>query len=522
MKSKPANQALAGQAKSWVRGFGVIAVTVLTLLGNRNAEAAHTLHVWDGSVSANWNTNSNWTPNPGPGTTDDVEFGGVFGVGGTAIDLGGNQHISQLNITTATGFSINNNQLQLDDITRSATTGTTTINSNILLGDGTTFSTWTVAGRGNLLVNGTISTNVSNDLIKAGTGTLTLTANSNTYAHEIDVNAGMLEVTANGALGTTGQGTIVAGNAALKLTNVNYTIAEALSLNGTGISSGGALVNSGTSTFAGTVTAVTSASINAGGGTLNLTGGVVKNGTSLTILGGGRVNVSGTGISGASANSDLVVDGTTLVVGATSNYNGPTTVQNGGTLVANASVPTTTMNVNSGSTLSGTGSIQNGAGLVTLNGALIVGDSTLGSAVVSQFEIGGAGSTVLGGLSSLSFDLFTGAGLGDSTGLSSAADRLKLFGMLDTTLGGTLVIGNPTGMTGFAAGDMWKLFDLQGAGNISGNFASVDYSALGLGGSLTGNFDIGTGVFSIASVPEPSRALLLGFGIVGLIFRRRR
>ena len=55
--------------------------------------------------------------------------------------------------------------------------------------------------------------------------------------------------------------------AALKLNAVNYSIAEPLSLNGTGISGGGALVNSGISTFAGPITAATSASISAGGGT---------------------------------------------------------------------------------------------------------------------------------------------------------------------------------------------------------------------------------------------------------------
>ena len=81
----------------------------------------------------------------------------------------------------------------------------------------------------------------------------------------------------------------------LKLTNVNYSTAEAVSINGTGISNGGALVNSGTSTLAGQVTAATNASINAGGGTLNLTGGLVKNGTTATIMGGGSVIVSGTG-----------------------------------------------------------------------------------------------------------------------------------------------------------------------------------------------------------------------------------
>lgn len=374
--------------------------------------------------------------------------------------------------------------------------------------------------------NGAVSTLTgviagTGSLIKEGSAVLSLTG-TNTYAGTTLINQGTLEVTSNDALGTSAGSTTVVSGAALKLTSVSYLTGETLFLNGNGISNGGALVNIGTSTFAGLVTASTNATINAGGGTLNLTGGVVKDGTVLTFAGGGMVNITGTGISGASANSDLIVDGTTLVVGAASNYNGPTTIQNNGTFVANAEVTTTQLSVNSGSTVSGTGSIENGAGLVYLNGALVVGDSTLGSPVVSQFEMGGTGSIILGATSSLVFDLFTGDGFGDSTAIASAADRLKLFGTLDATLGGTLVIGNPSAMTSFAAGDMWTLFDFTGGGSITGTFAAVDYSALGLTGGLVGTFDSGTGVFSVSNIPEPSRAMLLAFGLIGLIQRRRR
>ena len=355
-------------------------------------------------------------------------------------------------------------------------------------------------------------------LVKTGLGTLTL-ASSSTRSGLTNVSQGTLQVTVNDALGTNALGTSVTSGAALKLGDVNYSTTEALALNGTGISGGGALVNSGTSTFAGPVTAATSASISAGGDTLNLTGGLVKNGTTLTLMGGGRINITGTGISGASANSDLVVDGTTVVVGVASNYNGPTTVQNNGTFVANAAITTTAVTVSSGSTLSGTGSLQNGAGLILMNGALVVGDPTLGSPVVSQFTLGGTGDVDLAATSSISMDLFTN--VGDNTAIAASADRVKLFGTLDASLGGTLVLGNPAAMTGFAAGDMWTLFDLTSGGSLSGALA-LDYSSLLLGPGLTGSLNNATGVFSIATVPEPSRALLLMLGLVGAGARRRR
>jgi hypothetical protein len=123
----------------------------------------------------------------------------------------------------------------------------------------------------------------------------------------------------------------------------------------------------------------------------------------------------------------------------------------------------------------------------------------------------------------VSFDLFTGAGLGDSTASLAAADRLLVvYGNLNAASGAKLVIRNPSLMTGFAWGDMWTLVDLGGSGAISGTFV-LDYSALGpLGPGLVGQFDNETGVFSIIAVPEPSRALLLMLGLAGLVTRRRR
>jgi hypothetical protein len=70
-------------------------------------------------------------------------------------------------------------------------------------------------------------------------------------------------------------------------------------------------------------------------------------------------------------------------------------------------------------------------------------------------------------------------------------------------------------MTSFLWCDKWLLADLNGAASITGTLA-LDYSSLG----LIASSDNDTGTVSIA--PEPSRALLLMLGLMGVMGRRRR
>ena len=341
----------------------------------------------------------------------------------------------------------------------------------------------------------------SGGVTQAGSGTLKLNGD-NTYTGTTNVRAGTLEVTRNNALGTGAAGTTVSSGATLMLNNVNYSTSEALALNGGGAGGGGALRNSGTSSYTGAITAETNASINVGGGILNLTGGLVKDGTVLTITGGGMVYVSGTGISGASASSDLVVDGTTLAVGADSDYNGPTTVQNGAALIANASVTTTRLDLSSDSLLAGTGAITTAVDQsIFINGTFSVGDPGV-AATASTFALttSGSGAVVMGADSVIRLDLFSGAGLGNNLSNAMAADSINLHGKLDATAGGTVVIGNPNGMTNFRGGDQWQLVHLNSGDANAGSFAAslaLNDSSLHLASGFTSYLDPSDGVFSI-------------------------
>jgi autotransporter-associated beta strand protein len=234
-------------------------------------------------------------------------------------------------------------------------------------------------------------------------------------------------------------------------------------------------------------------------------------------------SISGTG---GSLTKDLA---STLTLDQAASYTGGTTV-NGGTLnvrnTSGSATGTGDVTVGASGTLSGTGSIApNANNSIYINGSFVVGDATAGSPVASTFGLStsGAGSTVMGAGSSMSFDLFTGAGLGDNSGFASAADFVNLTGSLDLTAAATLIITNPTGMSGFALGDKWKLFSFV-AGSFNGTFASINDSALSLGVGLYGSVttDGGGAYYVITNVPEPTRALLLMLGLLGIGMRRRR
>lgn len=444
-----------------------------------------------------------------------------LGVGGTPASVGFtiNQNsnvVFTANQTYGGTTTISAGSLTIGNGGAAGSLGTGAVTNNAAL----------IFNRANGAPNNFVLTNAisgSGTLTQSGGNIITISS-ANTYTGATTINSGTLRVTANDALGTGAAGTTVNSGGALLLSSATYTTAEALSINGTGVGGNGALRNNlGSSTYAGQVTAASNATINVTGvgESLTLTGGVVKNGTILTIKGSGSVIVNNTGISGASTGSDLVVDGGNLVVNAASNYNGPTTVQNSGTLVANAQIDTTTATIDAGSTLSGTSKVVAASGgSLFLNGQFIVGNSTLGSPVVSQFEAAtsGAGSTVVGATGVLNFDLFSGAGQGDNTGNAAAADLFKITGALSLVAGSTLEIANPSSLSGWLWGDQWKIWDTTSMGTLTGVITTIN--APTLGGGLVWDLDETTGVLSI--VPEPSKALFSLLGLFGLLMRRRR
>jgi autotransporter-associated beta strand protein len=433
----------------------------------------------------------------GNGSLGDISSGTTITTGGALVI--NNITYSDLEPLTLNGSGILNSGALVGGSGNSTFAGPITINTNATIGSGGGIfnlsggidKTGTVTGGGTFNIGGAITGNTgspNSDLVVDAT-TVNL-GSANTYNGPTYIqNVGVLNANVANALPTAnGRTAIIMNNTA------------------------GNVLNLGASQSIASLTGGANDAVTLGAN--NLTIGAAAGST---IYAG---TISGTG----SVTKDLA---STLTLDQASTYSGGTTV-NGGTLNVRNSTGSATgtgdVTVGASGTLSGTGSIAPDANnSIYINGSFVVGDSTAGSPVASSFGLStsGTGSTVMGAGSSMSFDLFSN--IGDNSAISSAADFVSLTGSLDLTAASTLIITNPNGLSGFALGDKWKLFSFA-SGSIVGAFTSINDSALGLGVGLYGSVTTdGSGAYYvITNVPEPTRALLLMLGLLGIGLRRRR
>jgi autotransporter-associated beta strand protein len=466
------------------------------------------------------------------GASNTTESGVISGTGtlnktgsGTMVLGGANTYTGDTNVSAGTlQISANDRIANTSNLNVSGgtfdlqsfneTVGVVTLFSGTISGTGT----GTLTGSSYTLQSGTVSAILAGNttVTKNTSGTVTLSG-ANTFTGSTTISAGTLQVNTNSALGSAVSGTTVANGAVLKLNNVNYTTAEPLTLNGSGISNGGALLNSGTSTFAGPINAATNSTINAGGGTLNLTGGVSKNGTTLTIAGGGTVNISTNGITGSSPNSDLVVDGTTVNENTANSYNGPTYIRNGGILNANVADALPTSNGRSPIIMddSGTGSSQLTLGAPQSVASFTGAATSLVKLNANTLTLGNSsGTTTFAGVISGTGGLIKD---GASTQILSGANT---YSGSTTVNGGTLTVangsGNALGSTSGVTVNSGGTF-LLGASDQVNNTATVTLA----GGTFAkGNFSEGTagsaGVGALTLTASGSH-LDFGTGSVGVL-----
>ena len=276
------------------------------------------------------------------GTNQTLTFGGALQLTHNATTTG------TVNVTGSAGYSLaiptvnisntaaSNSQVRLAfkpttaNLTLGAVNGITTGGGRdpYLILDGTSTGN-RVTGKIANPVSGAAWTYVT----KQGTGTWTLTGPSNNFAGTCSITAGILNVQVNSALGNTNRGTTVSSGATLQLqsaTSLNYSSAEALTLNGNGVANQGALQNiAGTNTFAGLLTLAGNTRIQSDTGLLTLShaGTITGPGFDLTAGGAGDIRING--ILGTTT-GDLVKTGSgTLTLAGANTFTGTTGIQAG-------------------------------------------------------------------------------------------------------------------------------------------------------------------------------------------------
>ncbi len=396
---------------------------------------------WDGgsTSSNNWSSGINWVGNTAPSTsTSSVQKLDFTGSTRLTPVMNGNYYVNSLKFDTgASAFTINQNAKTLtlqgnvpSIIQQSASNqvisgGTLSIAANAVID---------VSGTGNLSISSNLTG--SSTIDKLSGGTLILSGTNSGYSGNITVDGGVLQAqTTNSVLGT-GR-TIVGSGATLKINDAR-TLTNALTLNGAGYNSAGALeANPGaaaTATLSGAITIATDSTIRTDTGTLVLSGGLTGTNVNLTLGGAGNTTISSaiaTGAGGVVLNGT----GTTTFSGAANTYTGSTTLTSGPlTLVKSAN----TTAIGGNLTISGGTLNENASGQIASSATVTLNAGTLALAnnVANTFTAinSSAGSTLSLGTDAAA--TITSSGTSTLNGNITGAGSLATSGTGSVTLGG--------------------------------------------------------------------------------------
>ncbi|MFN0078893.1 MAG: autotransporter-associated beta strand repeat-containing protein [Prosthecobacter sp.] len=315
----------------------------------------------------------------------------------STFELGGSKNWKLVTAGTATDFRPNDTVL-FDD---TASSGAVDISVEDVTPTSVEFNNSTLLS---YTLTGTSGITGASGIIKNGTGTVTISS-VNAFTGTVAINSGVIRIASASALGGVAGGTTVSSGAALEISGGITTAAEGLTLNGSGVSSGGALRNiSGSNTFTGAVTLASATRINADADTLTLdvvSGSAITGAFDLTLGGAGNLSIADT--INLTTNA-LVKDGTGNATLGAANTFGAVTVNAGTLRITHASAlgstaAGTTVNINAA--LEVVGGITTAAELLSLDGTGVANGGALRNVSGSNTY---AGNITLAGNSRINSD----------------------------------------------------------------------------------------------------------------------
>lgn len=434
---------------------------------------------------------------------------------------------------------------------------------------------------GMLSMNNNASLTLSQDLTVGQRGTGTVNLNGGTislnsgYAYiggfagangSLNVNGGTLKSAVAGVMRVHvaygGTGSLTVGGGILEglnslLVSVLAGSVGTVQLNGGIVQSGGFSIGAGT------------ANVNFNGGTLQAT---VNNAnyfsghtSSNSELQAGGLIFDSNGRNVTASNSFDGIGGITklgtgtLSLSGINTYTGTTTVSVGALQVGSSGTGTTgtgAVTVQTGSTILGTGIVK-GSSFTAQSGATIyAGDSTASSShgtltftpvTTGIYDVQSGSSVILGTSTATTTDATFGGNALGSASYNTWLDAISGVGSHDRlvfngTTGSTLAFSGNLSVIGSSytaqLGDVFNLFDWaslvtsdfsgfasgtnyrDGSGDNGSQFDLPDISGSGFLWDISRFTNSGN--IAVVIVPEPSRALLLCFGLAGVVLRRKR
>ena len=353
-----------GYLEIWTNNYGVESSGNLTSSGSGDVYDYDDSPVQDGNYGSfqvhnltdsetvlAWNRHANTrTPEVGfgnsTGSHPDWTFSANYNGNAWALKISVNKATPQLVINSGSGATqVSGNVSNLNSLTINSSSSSNTI-SGIFSGSGSltksgtgtltlsgtnTYTGDTTISGGTLIVSGQLGSgsyagNIANSgafnyasnsnqtlsgvisgtgsLTKSGTGTLTLSG-TNTYTGSTIINAGTLAITNAAGLGNSSTGTSVADGAMLQISN-GITVAEPITINGSGVSSNGAIYFlSGNNTYSGAITLGSNSTITSDAGNQTISA-AINGAHTLTTNTQGNLTLSGV-IGGSTPLSELSI-----------------------------------------------------------------------------------------------------------------------------------------------------------------------------------------------------------------------
>jgi fibronectin-binding autotransporter adhesin len=433
--------------------------------------------IWTNAAGdSNWGTNNSWYGDPSgqvPANFADVLLDNRYVSTAQTINVGTNRTVRSLQIDAPFAYTLNNGSLTFDSggilgpsgifVSKTNGSATQTINSPITLNNGIQIQN---NSAGALVLGGTIDTNGktidlngtgttgatgvisgTGAIRQTGTGTTTFSG-ANTYTGATTISGGTLNANNATALGTSA---VTLAGGTLGSTNAS-TIGNTVSLTGSaglsGVTTGGALTQTGGSYTLNMAGATQSGAVNLSNDTTARTLTVQVNSGTSTISG---IIANG----GGSTGGNLTKTGVgTLTLSGANTYNGTTTISAGTVKLgaSNVLADTSAMNI-AGGTLDLSGNSDKVGNLTFSNGASL----DFGSATTSNSFVFANLTPAPTGV--LTVNNYVGP---DSSNFAGAGDFLGST----TALSGALV--NQIYFSGYGTGSLQNS-SLTDAGNGLGN-----------------------------------------------------